>query len=180
MGINPGNCTTELAKEGEQCDSFCLCGQGLLCTPNILCRNCGNICMAADFVSKLVQYYDIACNCPGSHLGPGLGHGFPHPGWQQPPPPPGFGFVPPGFGPGIGPGIGGLGIGIGGIHPPTETPPPPPSYPTHIIPPQPISPIVPPSGNGYPNNKPNAHRFNKYFNKSQINIVNNVVQLPFK
>jgi hypothetical protein len=146
--------------------------------------------MAADFVSKLVQYYDIACNCPGSHLGPGLGHGFPYP--APGPVPPGFGFVPPpGFGPGIGPGIGGLGIGIGGIpinqHPlpptPTETPappPPPPSYPTHIIPPQPISPIITPGVNGYPNNKPNANRFNKYFNKSRINIVNNIVQLPFK
>lgn len=40
----------------------------MLCVPNILCRNCGNICMAIEFVEKLVFYYDVGCVCGESIL----------------------------------------------------------------------------------------------------------------
>ncbi|CAF0791080.1 unnamed protein product [Brachionus calyciflorus] len=66
LGINPGTCTSDLAREGEFCDSFCTCAKGLLCTPNLLCRSCGNICMTSEFVNKLVNYYDQGCNCIGN------------------------------------------------------------------------------------------------------------------
>lgn len=59
-----------MAKEGEKCDIFCICEQGLLCAPNVLCRTCGNICMSTYVVNKLIEYYDSGCNCAPTYFGP--------------------------------------------------------------------------------------------------------------
>jgi hypothetical protein len=60
---NIGQCVTGVGSEGDFCDTKCTCGRGLLCAPNVLCKECGNICMAEDVVNRLVQYYNIGCTC---------------------------------------------------------------------------------------------------------------------
>ena len=60
---NIGQCVAGVGSEGDFCDTKCTCAKGLLCAPNVLCKTCGNICMAEDVVNRLVQYYNIGCTC---------------------------------------------------------------------------------------------------------------------
>lgn len=59
-----GSCSSQIGSEGEACDTNCRCGTGLLCAPNLLCKQCGSICQAEDVVNRLIQYYNIGCTCP--------------------------------------------------------------------------------------------------------------------
>lgn len=55
-----GNCTA-IPTEGQACDSVGGCAAGLLCTENFMCKSCGPICMAADYVQRTLEYYNMGC-----------------------------------------------------------------------------------------------------------------------
>ncbi len=43
------------------CNTTCECATDLMCVPNVLCKTCGNICMAKDVVNRLIQYFNEGC-----------------------------------------------------------------------------------------------------------------------